>query len=265
MIDVFLKGASYVLTGLRWLPRPQLRRFVALPLFINSVFFGGLIIWGAQEFGVFLDWALGYLPTWLDWLRWLLWPVFVITVLLVVFYTFTLAANLIASPFNGLLSERVEALARPQYTAPQGSALWQEMLRAPFTELVKLGYFLVRALPLLVLFLLPGVNAAAPFLWLAFSAWMLALQYADYPLGNHGLRFREQRRLLGQRRVLVLGFGSAVLLLTLIPIVNFLVMPAAVIGATLLWVEQLSPQAPIQEIAQEEPSEIPTQAPVADA
>jgi CysZ protein len=244
MIEVFLKGAGYALAGLRWLPRPQLRRFVVLPLMINVLLFGGLIAWGAQEFGLFLDWALGYLPAWLDWLRWLLWPLFVITVLLVVFYTFTLVANFIASPFNGLLAERVEALARSQPSVPAGGPLWKEIVRAPVTELTKLGYFLVRALPLLVLFLLPGLNAVAPVLWLAFSAWMLALQYADYPLGNHGLRFREQRRLLGRRRVLALGFGSAVLLLTVVPIVNFLVMPAAVIGATLMWVEQFAPREP---------------------
>ncbi|MCP5459961.1 MAG: EI24 domain-containing protein, partial [Gammaproteobacteria bacterium] len=85
------------------------------------------------------------------------------------------------------------------------------------------------------------------FLWLAFSIWMLALQYADYPMSNHGLRFREQRRLLSQRRMLALGFGSAVLLMTLVPILNFLVMPAAVIGATLMWVEQFPQQEPSRQ------------------
>ncbi|MEZ5582290.1 MAG: hypothetical protein R3F37_05475 [Candidatus Competibacteraceae bacterium] len=46
-------------------------------------------------------------------------------------------------------------------------------------------------MPLLVLFVIPGVNVIAPLLWLVFGAWMLALQYADYPMGNHGLRFRS--------------------------------------------------------------------------
>jgi CysZ protein len=104
-----------------------------------------------------------------------------------------------------------------------------------------LAYFILWTIPLLVLFFIPGINAIAPLLWAAFSAWMLALQYVDYPMGNHNILFREQRRILARRRWLALGFGGAVLVITMVPIVNFLAMPAAVIGATLMWVEQFTP------------------------
>ncbi|MCC8998345.1 MAG: EI24 domain-containing protein, partial [Candidatus Contendobacter sp.] len=56
--------------------------------------------------------------------------------------------------------------------------------------------------------------------------------------GQRGLTFREQRRLLRRHWPLTLGFGGMTLLLTLIPVLNFLVMPAAVIGATLMWVRE---------------------------
>jgi CysZ protein len=238
MDNGFLKGASYLLTGLRWLIRPGLRRFVAIPLLINILLFSAAIWWGASEFKVFLNWVLGYLPTWLDWLRWLLWPLFAITVLLLCFYTFTLAANFIAAPFNGLLAEKVEDMASPGVTRPPNRPLWREIATSPLAELKKLVYFLFWALPLLILFFIPGINVAASLTWLVFNAWMLALQYLDYPLGNHAIPFRQQRRILGKRRLLVLGFGSAVLLLTMLPVLNFVAVPAAVIGATLLWVEQ---------------------------
>jgi CysZ protein len=68
---------------------------------------------------------------------------------------------------------------------------------------------------------------------------MLALEYADYPLGNRGLNLRAQRRLLRRRWPLALGFGGMTLLFTLIPGLNLLVMPAAVIGATLMWNKEL--------------------------
>jgi CysZ protein len=89
-----------------------------------------------------------------------------------------------------------------------------------------------------VLFLIPVLYPVAPFLWLAFGAWMLALEYADYPMGNHGLRFPEQRRRLREQRLTSLGFGATALLLTMIPVVNFVAMPAAVAGATALWVQR---------------------------
>ncbi len=238
----FIAGAAYPLRGARWLLRRGVRGFVLAPLLINTLLFGAAIWLGASEFDVFLNWLLAKLPAWLDWLRWLLWPLFAATVLLVGFYTFNLLANFFASPFNSLLAERVEDLVNPGVLRPPGRPLWREIVRLPGTELKKLVYFLLRAIPLLLPFLMPVVNTIAPFIWGLFTAWMLALQYLDYPLGNHLIPFEEQRRLLGERRRLALGFGSMVLLLTMIPVVNFLAMPAAVIGATLLWVEQF-PQA----------------------
>ena len=242
MADGFVKGAQYLFTGLGWITRPRLRSFVLIPLLINIVLFGGATWWGFQKFGALMQRLLEYLPDWLSWLTWLLWPVFAIVVLIVVFYTFTLVANLIASPFNGLLAERVETLLRPDRALPETGPLWKEIARAPLVELTKLLYFVAWAVPLLILFLIPGVNAAASFLWMAFSAWMLALQYTDYPMGNHGIAFKQQRLKLADRRLLVLGFGFAVLLVTLIPVLNFVAMPASVIGATLMWVEQFQPE-----------------------
>jgi CysZ protein len=238
----FIKGASYPFQGLCWLLRPGVRGFVLTPLLINTLLFGVAIWWGASEFNIFLHWLLAKLPAWLDWLRWLLWPLFAVTVLLVGFYTFNLLANFLASPFNTLLAERVEDLVNPGVVRPPGRPLWREIVRLPGTELRRLVYFLLRAIILLPAFLTPVINTIAPFIWGLFTAWMLALQYLDYPLGNHLIPFAEQRRLLRERWQLALGFGSSVLLLTMIPVVNFLAMPSGVIGATLLWVEQF-PQA----------------------
>ncbi|HXH04762.1 MAG TPA: sulfate transporter CysZ [Candidatus Competibacteraceae bacterium] len=240
MLDALLQGARYPLRGLGWLTRPGLRRYVLVPLAVNALLFGGATWWGAGQLQGLIQWLDARLPDWLAWLSWLLWPLFLVAVLLVGFYTFTLVANLLAAPFNGLLAEKVEDMLTPDHGRPDSRPLWQEIVIAPAAELRKLGYFLARALPLLLLFLIPGVNAAAPFVWLAFSAWLLALQYLDYPLGNHHIAFPEQRRLLRQRRLLAVGFGAGCLLLTLVPVLNFLAMPASVIGATLLWREQLA-------------------------
>jgi CysZ protein len=237
MLIPFLKGVVYCFKGLRWLTHPRLRRFVIMPLLINTVLFATAIGWGASEFSLLIDVLLAQLPRWLDWLRWLLWPLFALTTLIVCFYTFALVANLIASPFNGLLAERVEDLAVPGQWRPKNQPLWREIALTPVTELKKLAYFVLWTIPLLMLFIVPVLNAAAPLLWFTFSAWLLALQYSDYPLSNHGLSFTVQRQLLRRQRSLLLGFGSAVLLLTLVPVINFFAMPAAVIGATLLWVD----------------------------
>jgi CysZ protein len=235
-----VRGIGYVREGLGLLRQPGLRRFVALPLLISVVIFSAAIVASIHWLEVLLTWLLGWLPSWLDWLRYLLWPLFALTVVLLVFYTFGLLTNLIAAPFNGLLAEAVECHleGRPLDDAGGWRALIGDILPSVYSELRKLLYFLLRALPLGVLSLIPPVNLVAPFLWALFSAWMLAIEYMDYPMANHRLHFAEQRQQLRARRLLAWGFGGASLLMTLIPLVNFLAMPASVAGATVMWVRE---------------------------
>lgn len=237
----FFKGAGYLLEGFRLIRAAGLRRFVLVPVLVNSLLFAGLIIAAAQGFQQLMDYLLGFLPGWLHWLEYVLWPLFAGAVLVILAYSFTVVANLIAAPFNGVLAEAVERHMTGQSLEQTGG--WQAIVKdigpSLLSELQKLLYFTLRALPLLLLFVIPGINLAAPVLWLLFSAWMLALEYADFPMDNHGLKFRQQRPRLRGRPLLTLGFGLTVLGFTLIPIVNFIAMPAAVAGATVMWVREL--------------------------
>ena len=72
-----------------------------------------------------------------------------------------------------------------------------------------------------------------------FGAWMMSIQYVDYPMDNHGISMPMLRQTLRTRRLSSLGFGAAVMLATMIPFINFIVIPAAICGATLFWLEEL--------------------------
>ena len=233
-------GIGYFFQGLRLIVQPSLRRYVMIPLLINICLFAGIIWFGANQFEVFMNWLMPELPEWLQWSEWLLWIVFSIAALLITFYVFSLLANVIASPFNGMLAEAVELHLTHQPLDSGGG--WKKMLSelvpTIIDELRKLIYLALWSVPFLLLFLIPVINLVAPFVWMVFSAWMLAIEYADYPMGNHGLRSDEQKQRLGEKRFLSLGFGGTVSVATMIPVFNFLVMPAAVAGATAMWVKQ---------------------------
>ena len=236
-----ITGIRCVLRGFSLLREPDLRYFVLVPLLLNVGFFGALIYFGASQFSQFLNWLL---PDWLDLLAWLLWPIFALAALVIGFYASSLVANLIAAPFNSWLAAAVEK--RLSGADPTGGFRWRdagpEALRALGSELRKTVYVLVRALPLLALFFVPGLQIVAPALWLAFGAWLLAVEYADYPMAHHGLDFPTQRKRLASKRFAAFGFGATVLLVMSIPLLNFVIIPAAVAGATVLWVEVLSEQ-----------------------
>lgn len=244
MILDFSYGGGFLFKGLRLINTPGLRRFVIVPLLVNVVLFGAAIWYLATQFDTYMNWFLPALPSWLQWLEWLVWlvwPIFAIATALIVFYLFTPLANFIAAPFNSVLAEKIEThLTGKPLPGNKGLRfLINDTAKALWGELRKLVYMILWAIPLLILFLIPGVNLIAPFLWFIFTAWMLSLEYADYPMGNHNLDFRTERSVLRQQRPLALGFGAAVSIMTTIPIVNFLAMPVAVAGATAMWVDRL--------------------------
>ncbi|HHJ18530.1 MAG TPA: sulfate transporter CysZ [Gammaproteobacteria bacterium] len=242
MIKDLITGTGYIFRGFKLIRTPGLRRFVAIPFLINLVLFSTAIWWGYHELDQYL---LNILPGWLDWLSWLLMPLFSLAALIMVFYTFTLVANLIGSPFNAVLAEKVERKLGGHPVNQESSLreLASGSVKSIFAEIRKLAYLALWAIPLLILFLIPGINLIAPFAWGLFSAWMLALEYSDYAMGNHQLSFQQERQLLRKNKTLAWGFGGGMLFLTLIPILNFFAMPVGVAGGTILWIERLKPDA----------------------
>ena len=235
-----LSGPQYLRQGLSLVLSPGLRLFVLLPLLVNLIVFAVLIVLAVQQFGQWVDYFMPSLPDWLAFLEYLLWPLFVALVLLIVFFTFTLLANLIAAPFNGFLAEKVEVVVRGEDPFP--TFRWGELAamvpRTLGRELRKLAYFLPRALALLILSLIPGVNVLAAPLWLLFGIWMMAVQYIDYPADNNKLGWNEMLGWLRARRWQSLGFGGITYAALLVPGLNILMMPAAVAGATVFWVRE---------------------------
>lgn len=239
-----VRGAGYLLRGVTMLPQPGIRHFVLVPLLVNVLLFIGAIWLLVEQFSVWVDYWLGFLPGWADFLYWLFWPLFALLVLVGVYYAFSIVANLIAAPFNGFLAEKVEQQLRGAPVTDEG---WGELLamipRALQRELHKLVYYLPRFLLILVITFIPGVNLVAPVLWFLFGAWMMSIQYCDYPMDNNKVSFRQMKQLMKARRVTSIGFGSLVQLGMLVPVVNLILMPAAVIGATIFWVEEYAAEA----------------------
>lgn len=246
MIAHFMAGISYLFRGLALLVRPDIRPYVIVPLVLNIGLFGVGLWYAYGWLQTMLASLESFLPSWLHWLQWLLIPLFVVTMAIGVFYTFSALANLVAAPFNSLLAEQVEHHLTGRF--PEGEAMgWKVLLaKTPallWNEVSKILYALLWAMPCLIVSMIPLLNVAAPFLWIIYSAWMMVIQYLDIPMGNHDIPGKQVRQHARDARAMSLGFGGVVVLMAMIPFVNFLVMPAAVAGGTLLWVERFLPTA----------------------
>lgn len=246
MFEEFAHGARCLFQGFTWLTCPGVRRYVILPLLINLLLFAAAIALGARYFDAWLVHWISGLPHWLAWLTAVLWVVFALAAAVVLFYAFALLANLIAAPLDIFLAMRIEAMItgrRPE----TGRSLTMDIVVGLRSQLQRLLYLVWRMLLIavvgLVLLFVPLFGALTPLLWFVFTAWTLAIVYSDFPLSNRGVTFAEQRRLFRQKRARLFGFGAAAALCTMVPVVNFIIMPAAVAGATVLWTESPAPNS----------------------
>lgn len=237
-----VNGVGYLFEGAKLLTHPSLRLFVLVPLAINIVIFGTLISIGMSYLIDWMDQALAWVPDWLSFIEWILWPLVGLTLSLMTGYMFTAVALIIASPFNGLLAEKAEELVTGK-EVPALEGLGAALMMVPLgivRELAKLMYYLPMAAFVLLITFIPVLNTMAPLLWFLLGAWMMSIQFVDYPMDNHQLSFGDVKEAVRSRRLSSMGFGGAVALCTGIPIVNFFVVPAAVVGATLLWCRELN-------------------------
>ncbi len=229
----FMDGVGFFLDGARIARQPGLARYAWLPALLSlTIIVAGL----ALAFGYtneFSSYLVAQLPGWMDFLHLILVPLIYLLSVLIGAWLFGFLAVIIASPFLGYLSIEVET-ARFETGPRHDPSFLHGVVSALGRELRKLGYYLPRLLAVLVLSLIPLLNVAAPLLWFLFGAWTLAIQFCDYPTENRGLPFRDTLVLLKRNRTAALGFGSCATLAMAIPILNFLMIPVAVAGGTLL-------------------------------
>ena len=233
-------GFGYFFYGLELAVKPGIRQFVLLPLLANVLLVGGALFYLFSHLDVWIEQLIGQLPGFLSWLSYILWPLLVLTILATFSYFFSTLANFVAAPFNGLLSEKVEGHLTGKAVNDDGMlAVVKDTPRILAREWKKLLYVLPKAIGLFILLLIPALGQTlGPILWFGFTAWMLAVQYCDYPFDNHKVPFNEMRNSLKQKQGKAYSFGALVAIFTTIPILNLIVMPVAVCGATAIWVAE---------------------------
>jgi CysZ protein len=238
----FSRGFFYPFkAGKFLLYHPSLLRFVIIPFLINLFLFSGIVYYGVQFFDRFVS---GLLPSGEAWywaiIFYSLWVVAVAVTAVLVFFTFTLVGNLVASPFNDLLSTRTEELIMGVKLDEKFSLkqFWSDSLQILLTEIKKISVFAVIMLMLLLLNFLPGIGSVV-FSVSAFllTVFFLVLEYLGFVAFRKRLDFREQRKFIWARFSMSFGFGLGIMALLTLPFLNFICIPLGVVGATLMWCE----------------------------
>lgn len=250
MLRSIQQGLGFLALGFKVAKQKRVRAWLVLPILANSLLFAGAWYWTS---GWIVEWMQAFTAGWqfegffgfinpfisflVGVLKWLVWIVLLV-LLATIFTTFV---QLVSAPFMGFLAAHIDTLyAR---TPLPEESIWAMSKRVVWRETVKLYYwgwralliFLLTALLSFVLAPFPGLNLIGPAIWFLWASWMFGIQYIDYGADNRIVSFKDALRELRAKRWLVIGFGGGVMALTLVPLVNLIIMPMAVVGGTLLW------------------------------
>lgn len=235
----FILGLNNVAEGFSLLTKPGIKRYVMIPVLINIALFVCFFLVLQHFVGMANVWFNAHVPEWLQWLSAVLWLLFFISFFIIFIYTFITISNIVAAPFNSILSEKIELFitGKPLNSASLW-AMFKDIPRMIGRQILVLVYYFPRVILLLILFFVPVVQIIAPLLWFIFHAWYMSLTYLDYPTDNHRIPFIGLQSWVRENRLVTLGLGSGILLISSVPFLNFFAMPVGVAAATKTWAER---------------------------
>lgn len=223
-----LLGIKYFIEGIKLCTSQGFRRFIIIPIFINTIIFISTIYFSFNKLN-------SYAPE-NSTLSFLFWLFFIIVSLIFVITLFVTLSNLIASPFYGFLSEKILKKYN-KINNNQNTNIIKITISSIKREIIKLLYFIPLLILNLIIFIIPVLNIITPITWFLTMIWILAIQFIDYAADNSNICFKDSIKIIKKYKLLTLVFGACVSFTITIPILNFFIPAAAVAGGTLLYID----------------------------
>ncbi|MCP4136905.1 MAG: hypothetical protein GY754_38395 [bacterium] len=168
--------------------------------------------------------------------------VLVMTYLSILIYS--VIGSIITSPFNDFISEKIEVVEGGEtFDEPfSASVIGKDILRSIGNVFRMLRFYILVSILLLLLNFIPYIGSVAYSVLSFFvTAYFLGFSFYDFPLERRRYTFKEKRKITGRYKWLVIGTGAAFFLISLIPIVGFLGLNLAAVGATREFTEHIKP------------------------
>lgn len=235
----FATGARTLGTGFGIILRsPKLLLLGAVPALISTVLLlaalGTLVYFSGDLVSWMTPFADDWSGFWRDGLRIVVGVALVGGAALVGSLSFIALTLLIGGPFYEHIAEITEqrlGLA----DSGDGAGWFRLLVRGLGDALTLVLIALVGGLALLVLGFVPVAGQIlAPILGALFGAWIISLEMVGLVFQRRGWSMAQRHRVLRGERATVFGFGLPTYLLCMVPVVQLVVIPAAVVGGTLL-------------------------------
>jgi CysZ protein len=236
----FADGFLYFFRGFGFLSKhSELWPYAVLPFVINMVIVtvaaGALLYFFPEITGL----VLAPPNAWYGWFWYV--PFLLLYFLAIGFFMyflfFMILPGIVAPPFKGKLCRYTRQILKGAELNPVGG-LYVDVIEPTLIELRKAVRLLAITLLLLPMNLIPVAGQIVYGVFVTYFTWMaFALNYLEYPIDSESFHtpLGRKRAYIRARRWPALGFGCAISLLYLIPVVNFFCIPVGVVGAALLY------------------------------
>ena len=212
-----------------------------IPVLVGLVLYAAF---GAWVFSMATDWGQKFISQYITnhttskFLYYILSGLMVFTIVVLANWTFVVIAGILASPFNDIISSRIERKMLGKSVSEQGSESFKLMLK-------RLGKIIINeSKKIIVLGLLGLITFLVSFIPVLFPlvaflyAILLAAQYLDYSWARHDLSvsacFNDVRK-----HLLTYTIGGGVFLMVVsVPFINVMVPTIATSFFTVLWVKK---------------------------
>ncbi|MEA5469797.1 EI24 domain-containing protein [Spirulina sp. 06S082] len=261
MVCGLIAGTTYPFRTLKIFWRsPSLLRFLIIPISINILV--GILLYTSLLFPAWngfdaltlsidmrVDRLIADLPAWLGFLdnviigfTYLLRFLLLVGLFLVTGFFLLQFGTLLGAPWYGKLSEEMEKFRLGEAKTIE-VGLIRDLGRAILFEIKKLVLWLVIAIPLLLLNIIPWVGSfAIALLWIALTAAIAGLDFLDGPSERRRLKFRQKLGILIQTFPASASFSLVCCGLISIPFVNLFTVPLCVASGTLFWCDRVLPK-----------------------
>lgn len=231
---------------------PVLRKYFIIPFILNVVVLSGIFYF---SYTTLSPWLSGFLQgdAWyIAAARYVLEPLLVIILAITTALLYSILGNIITAPFNDFLSESVEKNIYKENLDERFllGVLVKDILRSIKNVLLLLLLLVGVNIVLLVLNIIPVLgNVLYSVLNMAVTFFFMGFQFFDFPLERRRCTFREKLYITRRIPLTVAALGAAFFVMTFIPILGFLGLNLATIGATEIFSEKLKPALSSQWLA----------------
>ncbi len=224
-----IRGIGCLLSGFRHLLGNAELRVILWRILILLAVLMLILGVGVYELSQYL--AGRFIPTgdawYVDILAWLSWLFSLLLALAVGLVSYVMLGSIVSAPWLDALAERVENGA----VTTRHELWWRTVMSSIANALMPLVQFVPYAVLSMLLLLVPVYGTVvASVLWAYAGLQLLAFEFMDTPASRRNWRWTERKAAMDKNRWFYLGFAGLASFLLLIPLLNLLVLPAAVVG-----------------------------------